>query len=150
MRVMALDVGDRRIGIAVTDRLGVTVQGRPTLRRTDRESDFDHIRQLVEEEEVTELVVGCPVHMDGARSRQTEKTEAFIAELERSLSIPVVAWDERLTSDAADRDLAEMGFDWRKRKKHLDELAATLILEDYLSTRARPGWESSRWESPRG
>ncbi len=134
-RVLALDVGDRRIGIAITDRLGLTVQGRPTLRRTGLERDIGHIREIVQEEGVTELVVGYPVHMDGKPSRQTEKTEAFIAELGQHLSIPIVRWDERLTSYTADRDLEDMGFDWKKRKKHVDELAATLILEDYLRAR---------------
>ena len=132
---MALDVGDRRIGIAVTDRLGITVQGRPTLRRTDPERDIAHILKVVEDECVSQLVVGYPVHMDGKPSRQTEKTEAFIARLGECLSIPIVRWDERLTSYAADLDLEDMGFDWKKRKQHVDELAATLILEDYLSTR---------------
>ena len=131
-RYMALDVGDRRIGIAITDRLGLTVQGRPTLYRTDPVRDIGLIGKLVEEEGVSDLVVGCPVHMDGTPSRQTEKTQAFISELRKHLSIRVVAWDERLTSYAADRDLEDMGFDWKKRKKHVDELAATLILEDYL------------------
>lgn len=134
-RFMALDVGDRRIGIAITDRLGLTVQGRPTLRRTDPGRDIGHIREIVEDEGVTELVVGYPVHLDGTPSRQTEKTEAFIAELGEQLRIPITRWDERLTSDAADRHLEAMGFDWKKRKKHVDELAATLILEDYLSAR---------------
>lgn len=130
---MALDVGDRRIGIAITDRLGLTVQGRPTFRRSGTERDLEHIVNLAEAEDVSALVVGCPVHLDGTASRQTEKTRAFIQELEKRSNVPVVAWDERLTSYAAERDLEEMGFDWKERKKHVDEFAAMLILEDYLS-----------------
>ena len=133
---MALDVGDRRIGIAITDALGLTVQGRPTRIRTNLDDDMDHIRMLVEEDQVKELVVGHPVHMDGTPSRQTEKTEAFVRQLESVLTIPVIFWDERLTSFAAEEQLKELGLDWRKRKKHVDRLAATLILEDYLSRRS--------------
>jgi len=132
---MALDVGDRRIGIALTDALGLTVQGRPTRVRTNLDDDIDHIRMLVEEEHVRKLVVGHPVHMDGTPSRQTEKTETFVRQLESVLSIPVIFWDERLTSFAAEEHLKELGLNWRKRKKNVDRMAATLILEDYLSHR---------------
>ena len=133
---MALDVGDRRIGIAVTDLLGVTVQGRPTRGRKNLDDDIKHIRNLVEEDGVGEVVVGYPRHMDGARSRQTEKTEAFVRQLETVLSVPVVLWDERLTTFVAEQQLEEMGLDWRKKRQHVDELAATLILEDYLGRRS--------------
>ena len=133
---MALDVGDRRIGIAVTDLLGVTVQGRPTRGRKNLEDDIEHIRNLVEEDGVGEVVVGHPLHMDGSRTRQTEKTEAFVQRLESVLSVPVVRWDERLTTFAAEQQLEELGLDWRKRRRHVDELAATLILEDYLGQRS--------------
>ena len=132
VRRMALDVGDRRIGIAVTDRLGMTVHGRPTRVRTNLDADVLHICGLVGSEGVGEVVVGLPRHMDGKRSRQTEKTEVFAERLTRDLPVPVVLWDERLTSFAAEQQLRELGLAWRKRRKHVDELAATLILEDYL------------------
>ena len=135
-RTMALDVGDRRIGIALTDALGLTVQGRPTRIRTNLNEDIDHIRMLIEEDHVRKLVVGYPKHMDGKASHQTEKTKAFVRKMESVLSIPIIFWDERLTSFAAEEHLKELGLDWRKRKKHVDELAATLILEDYLSRRS--------------
>lgn len=131
-RTMALDVGDRRIGIAITDAIGLTVQGRPTRVRTTPEEDVDHVRLLVEENGVHELVVGHPLHMDGNASRQSRKTEAFADRLRAVLSVPVVLWDERLTSFAAEQDLAAMGLDWRRRKENVDEMAAILILEDYL------------------
>jgi putative Holliday junction resolvase len=136
LRTMALDVGDKRIGIAVTDALGMTVQGRPTRRRKNLSADVEYIRALVEEDGVVEVVVGHPLHMDGARSRQTEKTEAFAEHLRTVLPVPVVYWDERLTSFDAEERLEEMGLGWRKRREHVDELAATLILEDYLRQRA--------------
>lgn len=136
LRTMALDVGDKRIGIAVTDRLGVTVHGRPTCGRTSVSADVEYIRALVEEDGVNEVVVGHPRHMDGTRTLQTEKTEAFAEYLKTVLSVPVVLWDERLTSFDAEQQLEEMGLDWRKRRRHVDELAATLILEEYLRRRA--------------
>ena len=132
---MALDVGDKRIGIAVTDALGLTVQGRPTLGRKSLSEDLEYISALVAEDRVVEVVVGHPLHLDGARTRQTEKTEAFAEYLKTALSVPVVFWDERLTSFDAEARLEEMGLDWRKRRDHVDELAATLILEDYLRQR---------------
>jgi putative Holliday junction resolvase len=133
---MALDVGDRRIGIAVTDALGLTVQGRPTFLRRSLAEDVGHIEDLVRENAVSLLVVGHPTHMDGARTRQTEKTEAFAERLRSALGIRVVLWDERLTSVAAEEQLGSMGLSWRKRRRHVDELAATLILEDYLRQNA--------------
>ena len=132
-RTMALDVGDRRIGVAITDALGLTVQGRPTRARTNLDEDIAHIRTLVEEYCVQKIVVGHPKNMDGTGSQQTEKTEVFARQLKSMLNIQVIFWDERLTSFAAEEHLKEMGLNWRKRKKHVDELAATLILEDYLS-----------------
>ena len=134
IRTMALDVGDRRIGIAISDALGMTVQGRPTLTRTNVEADIDHIRRLVTENEVGNLVVGYPLHMDGACSPQSEKTEAFAERLRKVLPIPVDLWDERLTSFAAEQHLEELGLDWRERRRHVDEVAAVLILEDYLGS----------------
>ena len=136
LRTMALDVGDRRIGIAITDRLGLTVQGRPTCGRRTLTEDVEHIRSIVEEDGVGEVVVGHPRHMDGARTLQTVKTEAFAEHLSTVLTVPVVLWDERLTTVAAEEHLEAMGLDWRKRRRHVDELAATLILEDYLRQRA--------------
>lgn len=135
-RTLALDVGDRRIGIAITDLLGITVQGRPTRVRASLQEDIAHIRRIVEEDDVQQVVVGHPRHMDGSPSLQTKKTEAFAESLRLGLDVPIVLWDERLTSFAAEQSLVELGLDWRSRRKHVDRLAATLILEDYLSEQA--------------
>jgi putative Holliday junction resolvase len=135
VRIVALDVGDRRIGIAISDELGITVQGRPTRARTNPDEDVAYIRALVDENGACELVVGHPRNMDGTPSRQTRKTEEFVDRLREAIDVPVVLRDERLTSFAAEQRLEEMGLDWRKRRKHVDELAATLILEDYLADR---------------
>ena len=134
-RTLALDVGDRRIGVAITDLLGVGVHPRPTYERTDLEADVEFIRRLAHREEVAEIVVGHPRRLDGSRSRQTEKTEAFAARLRAVVTVPVVLWDERLTSFAAEQHLESLGLDWRARRRRVDQVAAVLILEDYLTRR---------------
>lgn len=134
MRIMALDVGDKNIGIAVSDALLTIAQGRSTLRRTGWESDVAFLRKVVEENEVEKIVVGNPLHMNGRESPQGQKIALFATNLSKSLGIPVVFWDERLTSFAAEQHLEEMGLNWRERKKHVDRIAAMLILQSYLDS----------------
>jgi len=131
-RTMALDFGGKKIGVAITDQLGLTAQCRPTLIRSNDQEDILKIQQLAEENDVAEVVVGHPLHMDGTASRQSKKTEGFARKLRTVLSVPVKLWDERLTSFAAEQHLEQLGLDWRARRKHVDEMAAVLILEDYL------------------
>jgi len=132
MRIMGLDVGDKNIGIAVSDALHTIAQGRPTLRRTSWESDLRFLRRLVEENEVETIVVGKPLHMGGQESRQSQKIARFATKLSKTLGLPVILWDERLTSFAAEQHLEEAGLKWRDRKKHVDRIAAMFILQDYL------------------
>jgi len=134
MRILALDVGDRNIGIAVSDALRTIAQGRSTLRRTSWEGDLAYLRKVVEEYEVEKIVVGNPLHMDGRESAQGKKIAAFATKLSKSLGTPVIFWDERLTSFAAEQLLEEMGLKWRDRKKHVDKIAAMLILQGYLDS----------------
>ena len=134
MRVMALDVGDRNIGVAVSDALQLTAQGRPTLRRTSWEADIQHLRRVAEDNEVVKIVVGKPLHMDGRDSPQSRKVAQFARKLSKSLSLPVILWDERLTSFAAEQHLEEAGLNWRNRRKHVDKVAAMFILQDYLDS----------------
>ena len=134
MRVLGLDVGDNTIGIAVSDALLMTAQGRPTLRRSGWKADLEHLRQIVEESEVDRIVVGQPLHMNGQESRQSQKTSRFASKLSKALGLPVIYWDERLTSFAAEQHLEEMGLKWRDRKKHVDKIAAMFILQNYLDS----------------
>ena len=134
MRVMALDVGDKNIGVAVSDALLLTAQGRSTLRRTSWEADLQYLRKLVEDDEVSKIVVGKPLHMDGRDSPQSRKVAKFAMKLSKSLSLPVILWDERLTSFAAEQHLQEAGLNWRNRRKHVDKVAAMFILQDYLDS----------------
>jgi len=137
MRIMALDVGDKTIGVAISDALLLTAQSRPTIQRKDPKSDIEVLRRLAAENEVHQIVVGQPLHLSGKQSHQSWKIGVFAAALEKKLDIPVAFWDERLTSFAAEQHLEEMGLNWRQRRRHVDKIAAMIILQNYLDS--RPG-----------
>ena len=141
MRVMGLDVGDKTIGIAISDALLLTAQSRPTLRRKDLKSDIEFLRQLAAENEVHQIVMGQPLHMDGRESTQSQKVARFAEELKKALDLPVALWDERLTSFEAEQHLEEMGLNWRQRRGQVDKIAAMIILQDYLDNQkaSQPG-----------
>jgi putative holliday junction resolvase len=136
MRVMALDVGDKNIGVAISDALLLTAQARPTLRRKNLKSDLEVLRHIVAENEVHEIVIGQPLHMDGRPSMQSDKVARFADELRKVLDLPIVFWDERLTSFEAEQHLEQMGLNWRRRREHVDKIAAMIILQNYLDSRA--------------
>jgi putative Holliday junction resolvase len=129
---MGLDVGDKNIGVAISDALLLTAQGRPTLRRSTLEADLHYLRQVAMENDVEKVVVGNPLHMRGEASNQSRKIARFARKLSKTLGLPVILWDERLTSFAAEQHLEEAGLKWRDRKKHVDKIAAMFILQDYL------------------
>jgi putative Holliday junction resolvase len=131
---MALDVGDKNIGIAISDALLLTAQSRPTLRRATIDRDLEWLKQLAEENEVHRIIIGQPLHMTGGESPQGRKIAAFAQALEETLGIPVSFWDERLTSFAAEQHLEEMGLGWRQRRKQVDKIAAMIILQEYLDS----------------
>jgi len=131
-RVLALDVGKKRIGLAVSDELGITAQGMETLQRTRIRDDLESLRQIASQRNIQILLVGRPLHMSGSESRQSEYTEEFANRLSRHLGLPVVFWDERLTSVEAERVLREAGASLERRKRSVDRLAAVLLLESYL------------------
>ena len=134
---MALDVGDRTIGVAVSDALQLTAQSRPTLRRKDLKADIEALRRLAVENEVHEIVVGQPLHMNGTQSPQSQKVGRFADELHTVLNLPIVFWDERLTSFEAEQHLEQMGLNWRQRREQVDKVAAMIILQNYLDSRSR-------------
>ena len=144
MRVMALDVGDKTIGVAVSDALLLTAQSRPTIRRKDLMSDIETLRRLAMENEVHEIVVGQPFHMNGKESPQSQKVARFVDELHKVLDLPVTFWDERLTSFEAEQHLEQMGLNWRQRREQVDKIAAMIILQNYLDSRPGAERESGR------
>ncbi len=131
-RVLALDVGKKRIGLAVSDELGITAQGIETLERTRIRDDVKALEEVAKRWNAHTLLVGRPLHMSGSGSRQSEYTEEFARRLERDLGLQVVFWDERLTSAEAERLLREGGASLDQRKRAVDRMAAILLLESYL------------------
>jgi putative Holliday junction resolvase len=135
-RILALDVGNRRIGMAVTDELGITAQGLRTLERTSKRRDLETLQKIVRKYDVGEVVVGRPVHMSGDKSAQSEKVEKFAGQLGEALEIPIHFYDERLTSWEAHELLDREGLSRQEKKGKVDQIAATLILEGYLAVKA--------------
>jgi putative holliday junction resolvase len=131
-RVMGLDVGSRRIGIAVSDLLGITAQGIDTLQRRNKRTDFEALRLLIKEYKVREIVVGLPLRMSGAEGIQSDKMRVFAEELRKKFKLPVHLWDERLTSAEANRLLRETELSIEKRGKAVDRMAAILILQGWM------------------
>ena len=135
-RVLGLDVGARRIGVAVSDPLGITAQGLETLHRQNKRHDFDHLKKVIRDYEVKEIVVGLPLRMSGAEGTQSEKMRAFAEELRKKFRLPVHLWDERLTSAEANRFLRETDLSIEKRGKAVDRMAAVLILQGWMEQRS--------------
>jgi putative Holliday junction resolvase len=134
-RILALDVGKKRIGLALSDSLGMTAQGLPTLQRVRIREDLDQLRQIALQHEVRVLLVGRPLHMSGDESRQSAYTQEFASRLGEHLRLPVVYWDERLTSAEAERLLRLGGATLEQRKKAVDRMSAVLLLDSYLEHR---------------
>ena len=132
MRIMALDVGSRTIGIACSDALLMTAQGIETIRRTSLENDFNRLRELISEYEVHELVVGMPKNMNGTKGVRAEKTEEFVEKMKAVIDLPVTFWDERLSTVMAERQLIAADVSRKKRKGVIDKMAAVVILQGYL------------------
>jgi putative pre-16S rRNA nuclease len=134
-RILGLDVGSRRIGIAVTDPLGITAQGLETLQRRNKRHDFEYLGRVIREYDVREIVVGLPLRMSGAEGTQSGKMRDFAAELDKKFGLPVHLWDERLTSAEANRFLKETELSIEKRGKAVDRMAAVLILQGWMEHR---------------
>lgn len=134
-RILALDVGSKTIGRAVSDPLGITAQGLETIRRKNKRTDFEELERTISKYEVREIVVGYPLHMSGAAGSQSLKMQEFAEELRRRFALPVHLWDERLTSAQANRLLREAELSIRRRAQVVDRLAAVLILQSFMEAR---------------
>lgn len=135
MRTMALDVGEKTVGIAMTDELGITASPRETLRRDG--SELDRLLRTIQDEEVGEVVVGLPISLNGTLGPSAQKVLQFVDELRRRLQaiqreVPVETWDERLTTAEAEKMLIQADTRRSKRRRVIDQIAATLILQGYL------------------
>jgi putative Holliday junction resolvase len=133
-RVLALDLGKKRIGLALSDPLGITAQGLPTLQRGSIREDLTMLDAIVRSQGVTLLLLGHPLHMSGAEGRQVAYTREFAERLHQKTGVQVRFWDERLTSVEAGRVLRSSGISIQKRARAVDRLAAVLLLESYLDS----------------
>lgn len=142
MRIMGLDYGSKTIGVAISDPLGFTAQGVEIIRREEENKlrkSLRRIEELVKQYEVEELVLGFPKNMNNTIGERAEKSLQLKETLERRLGLPVVMWDERLTTVEANRTLMESGVRRENRGKYVDMIAAVFILQGYLDAKANPG-----------
>lgn len=142
MRIMGLDYGSKTIGVAISDPLGLTAQGVEIIRREEENKlrkSLRRIEELVKQYEVEELVLGFPKNMNNTIGERAEKSLQLKETLERRLGLPVVMWDERLTTVEANRTLMESGVHRENRGKYVDMIAAVFILQGYLDAKANPG-----------
>ena len=140
MRILGLDYGSKTVGVAVCDPLGITAQGVETITRKSNKKlrqTLARIEALAEEYEVSRIVLGLPKNMNNTLGERVEKTLAFKEMLERRTNLPVVMWDERLTTNAAEQILIESGVRRENRKSVIDKIAAVLILQGYLDLQAQ-------------
>lgn len=135
-RILAIDYGSRRMGLAVSDPLGITSQGIETLQRKNKRHDFFRLGKIIREYDVREIVLGNPLRMSGAEGTQSEKVAQFAEELRQKFQLPVHLWDERLTSAEANRVLREAELSIQKRAQAVDRMAAVLILQSFLQARS--------------
>ena len=136
-RILALDLGEKRLGVALSDPSGTVASPLATVPHRSRREDVERIVALSREHEVTAVVVGWPRNMDGTSGPTARRAEVFARALGRALSVPVELWDERLSSVAADRALLEADVTRRRRRDLRDRVAAALILQGWLDARAR-------------
>lgn len=140
MRIMGLDYGSKTVGVAISDALLLTAQPVETIERTMENKlrkTLRRIEELCEVNEVTEIVLGLPKHMNGDEGARAEKTEEFKEMLENRTGLPVMLWDERLTTVEAERILIAGSVRRENRKKYIDKIAAAVILQSYLDMRSR-------------
>lgn len=142
MRIMGLDYGSKTIGVAISDPLGLTAQGIEIIRREDENKlrkSLRRIEELISEYQVEEIVLGFPKNMNNTIGDRAQKSLELKEKLERRCGLPVIMWDERLTTVEANRTLMESGVRRENRSKYVDMIAAVFILQGYLDAKANPG-----------
>ena len=132
MRIMGLDLGEKRIGIAFSDPMGWTAQGHSILQRKGLKKDLSYLQELCQEFQVEKIVLGLPLNMNGTMGPRALETQEFARALQEALKIPVDFWDERLSSKSAERVLLEADLSRKRRKELIDKIAAVHILQAYL------------------
>jgi putative Holliday junction resolvase len=135
MRFMGLDVGDKRIGVALSDESALIASPRETLERRGNQKDIAHLLELARREEVSEILVGMPLKLDGSTGPQADKVSRFVEALRAASPIPITTWDERLSTVGAERAMIEADVSRAKRRGAVDRVAAALILQSYLDAK---------------
>jgi putative pre-16S rRNA nuclease len=134
MRLLGLDIGDRTIGVSVSDPLGYTAQGITTIRRKSEEYDLNELEKICNEYNVEKIISGLPKNMNGSVGPQGEKVLELCEKIKEKLNLPIIMWDERLTTAAAHKAMIEGDLSRKKRKKIVDKIAAIYILQGYLDS----------------
>jgi putative holliday junction resolvase len=151
-RILALDYGTKRIGVALSDELRWTAQPLETFERRTLDRDVTHIASLVNTHEVGQVVLGFPLQLDGREGPAVQAMREFAVRLEQGLSVPLVLWDERLTTKAAEDLLIAADVSRKKRKGAIDRVAAAILLQSYLASReaavSQPEWQESPFDEP--
>ena len=134
---MALDVGEKNIGLAISDKLGWIAQGLPSIKCASCDKNISAISDLAKENQVTEIVVGMPINLDGSLGKKAQEVANFVEALKKKINLPIKVWDERFSSVQAERTMLEADLSRKKRKKKIDQLAAQFILQNYLDARPK-------------
>ena len=137
MRILGLDVGSKTIGIAVSDELNLIAQGVTTLKRKGKRLDIKELLRMIEEFKVEKVVVGLPKNMNGSLGPSAKMVLSLVEELKKFVDLPIITWDERLSTVAAQKALLEADVSRKKRKLVIDKVAALLILQGYLDSQTR-------------
>lgn len=138
MRIMGLDLGDKRIGVAVSDPMGWTAQGVEVIvSKGSSKADIEKIKEIVQKYEVEQIVVGLPINMNGSYGQRAEKVKSLANRLSGALHLPVELWDERLSTVQAEKLLVKADLSRSRRRQVIDKMAAALILQGYLDSRNR-------------
>ena len=135
MRILGIDFGDRKIGLAISDSLWITAQPLASYRRGTEKEDEKYFKALIAEYEITEIIVGMPLRMDGSSGTRAEKTREFARWLEQILNLPILFWDERLTTKQANKILSQRKIATKAKKNIEDQISAMIILSTYLESK---------------
>lgn len=145
MRILGIDYGGKRIGLAVSDEMGITARGITVIERKSKRADLETIAKVISEYGADRIVIGYPLRLDGSAGIQCEKVDRFIEALREALPVPVIAWDETLTTKEAEELMRETGVKRKIKRGMVDRIAAAFILQDYLNKKVR-----RKGDNPRG
>ena len=134
-RILAIDYGEKRIGVAISDIMGIIAQPLDTIQRKDYEEDLKNIKNIIKQNSVVEVVIGLPKNMDGRLGDSAMKIVHFVSQLRKAIDLPIRVWDERLTTAESEKLLIESDVSRKKRRKKIDKIAASLILQGYLENK---------------